>query len=235
MSDALIVLGNWGLGDAVSISGAIVYLSTQQRVVVPCNAKYFEDVESFYIEHPNVTVLPVEDIYRYDYDSRKWSNVLRCQWRRFEGVIDRYDIAWDAWYYEQLGVPLIERWNSCPIAKAVEHVEQISYPAGNTRLVHEDIDRGFILNLPSRPRLKTVYVVPGGRLLGWANAIQNALEIDIIDSCIWHVAESLDLSQGQIRRIHTYCRIHRPTWHRISTKYNWQYVDRREIEDYSSK
>lgn len=225
------VICNTGLGDFFVFSGAFVELARRHGSIrIPALPQYIQTIRACLVAHPEIEVFQIVDDDRMLEEYLHDPNTIRCHWQR----IDRAqalepDISWDRWAYRQFKVDFEHRWSSNPLQKAANCTPQIIFP-GPYYLLHEDPERGFPITYPPWHPVITTRRVQGYRnrtLLAWCDAIHYAKELHVIDSSVWHLANSLDLPAGLIqpRYLHRYVRQWHPTWHAIQTNHMWHYID----------
>ena len=212
-----------GLGDAILLSGAAVVLAQRHGGLrFPCYPRYYESVCSFFFHHPEIQVyqvserageywgLPAESSFT------KEGTVLKSGHYLVNGT--RSDISFPELFYQQLGVDYSHRWASCPIAEAAAHFTDLDLFCET--FVHDDAARGFHVHKGLEG--KTVYRPPGGgTILRYASAIDQAAEIDCMDSSFYHFIESLPKPRGKLF-YHRYARSYQPGWFDYPRKHPWE-------------
>jgi hypothetical protein len=225
------IVCNLGLGDLIVLSGAIVHLAgIHGGLRVPVLDYNLSNADAIFFNHPEIELFVVtgdrelRDSYKNDPDA------LPCYWTRVEGVIVNPDISWDVWMYQQLGVDFNHRYSSNPIENAALKFSQIQLKEPYY-LVHDDQERDFNITYPPwHPFVRTYRIHRSGNLpiLCWVEAIRRAKELHFMDSCCWHLAESMNLFREQDKYIHLYCRVHKDVWHDVHTRYYWQSLGTRK-------
>lgn len=226
------LVAHCGLGDSIILSGAAVVLAKRYGGLrFPCYRQYLESVQSFFVNHPEIYVYPV------DSDGGPWGvpplhmfeivgDPILCGFYKENA---RDDISFIEAFYQQLDVDLNERWNSCPISEAASRfkIPDIENFSWHFCLVHEDKARGFVIDQARMPRKMMQYhPIPGmdyeprRSILRHASIIQNVERMDLIDSCFFHLAESLDV-KGQLF-LHRYARWFPGRWMDYPTKHKWE-------------
>jgi hypothetical protein len=117
-----------------------------------------------------------------------------------------------------------ERWNSSPVAKACEKVEQLPVPSGEYLFLHDDPNRKFLINrkfLPDLPIYRPSFVV-GQSVLALKDVLENAVECHFMDSCMFHLAESLK-PKGRLY-LHRYPRPYNAFANNYKTAHRWNDV-----------
>jgi hypothetical protein len=179
-----------GLGDSITLAGAMVELARQyEGARVPAVPRYMESVRSFYVDHPEIEVYPVEGeppLEAFEVVGK----ALRIghYGARVEGIMTTPEFN-----YAQLGIPYRHRWDSCPIEKAAQKVEQLEWinRGGDMVFLHDDPTRGLIITR-GRPRDCYRPVDCGGSILRYCTLISHAREVHVIDSSFLHLTESIE-------------------------------------------
>lgn len=198
MREATLV-SDWGLGDLISLSGAIARLSVgYDRLTVPCHEHYGTSVKAIFATCPKVHVLI----------SREKDDTGNCVVSPSEMKGDTLSTVWllsgvayDASLsklennYASLGLDYSVRWDWCPIPAAAKLVEQIPVPDEPFTFVHDDPARGFYIQSKYiHADLPIVRPDPGAtdNILAYCSLISRASEGHYIDSSFKHLAESIE-------------------------------------------
>ncbi len=196
---SLTLISHLGLGDSILVSGAAVELAKQHgKLRVPAYEQYIESVKSFYVNHPEIEVFPVDNPEGSNWGSppiecfKVIGEPIMCgvYGRKIEDVT----LSWPETFYQQLGVDFSHRWDSCPLQKAWQHTgpQVLLTPR---YFVHDDTERGYVITklIPKdsigcfRPAGKVA-----GSILRFVYAMAQAQEVHVIDSCFYHLCESID-------------------------------------------
>ena len=214
-----------GLGDIILLAGAIVRLAKRHGGLrIYCYFVNEESVRSFFAAYPEIQVVPVPRGERWYGvpDERALlpavdGNILRCGFYADPRV--RHDISFPELFYEQLGIPYKERFESCPLEAAAEGVTQLETDL--PVFVHDDAIRGFniLKGIDSVP----VYRPPltSGSILQFVNILRKAKKRHCIDSSFYHLIESLLGLTGEFY-YHRYSRLYIPGWFDYVKRYPWQ-------------
>ena len=181
-------------------------------------------MRSFFAAYPNLEIVPLprgaswyglpdESALRPTVDG----NILRCGFYAAQGV--RHDISFPELFYTQLGIPYKERWESCPLEAAAEGVAQLETDL--QVFVHDDAARGFHITkgIDSQPVYRPLD--NGESILRLVNILRKMRKIHAMDSCIYHLVESL-LGIEAALFYHRYPRMYTPGWFDYPRRYNWQ-------------
>lgn len=183
-----------GLGDTIILAGAAVILSERHGGLrFPCWEHNLQSVESFFVNHPKIIVEPIKtehELFRARDTGTEKDFIMSGYYapdRPKEGE------SFDQWFYRQLEVPFEESWNSCPIEKACPKEPNLSgIPAALCAFVHQDIERGFIINKDRIPRYwASAPNIPGQSILRFAGPLKRAQEIHVIESSFQHLIERI--------------------------------------------
>jgi hypothetical protein len=186
-----IVAANLGLGDSITMSGAAVELARQYgQARVPALPHYMENVRSFYVDHPEIEAYEMSG--EPTIESLKIvGTALTCG--HYGPIVQSFDATIQECVYRQLGVDYTHRWDSCPLQRASESVEQLDWPDQSMDKVflHEAPDRGYVI---TRERPKECYAPDKyeGSILRYARMISQAREVHVIDSCFYHLVECIN-------------------------------------------
>jgi hypothetical protein len=234
------LISHVGLGDSILLSGAAVELAKRHgKLRVPAYAQYLESVKSFYVNHPEIEVYSVDNP-----EGSHWGcppvtcfevigEPIYCG--LYANAIGAKSASFPEWFYRQLGVDYSHRWDSCPIQNAWEKSGPIVLKT-NEVFVHDDAERGFNITkgIPEgvffRP-MNPIFKIKSGSfasslsalgILQYSFAIAQAAEVHVIDSCFYHLAESLD-TFGQLF-LHRYARSYSSPWNDYPTRKKWNIV-----------
>lgn len=225
------LIAHCGLGDSIILSGAAVVLAKRYGGLrFPCYPEYLESVQSFFVNHPEIEVYTVKP------EGGPWGvpplqsfdivgDPILCGFYK-EGT--REDMSFLEAFYQQLDVDLNERWNSCPISEAASRLKipDIANFSWHFCLVHQDKERGFVIDQTRMPRDMIQFCPNSARghaeksILRDAVIVKNVERIDVIDSCYFHLAESLEV-KGKLF-LHRYARWFPGRWMDYPTKYKWE-------------
>src|SRR5258708_974030 len=210
-----------GLGDTIIQAGLFVELYKREGLIaIPAYYKYAHSVRSIFKNYPQIEVytLPHED--GWDFGSPPDTAYDVCQsWTGYDtkneirlGVYHS-DIGEDFTksYYRQAGIDYNKRWDSDPIPIAACHYDRQWewLPGINRNFLHDDPKRGYnITKLINRDNC----AIAGGNypmtssILSYFDIIRTARKICVIDSCFFHLVESLykDLNPECDLQIHQY-------------------------------
>lgn len=174
------VIHNLGLGDHIIMAPYIKYLAVQHESInLACYPHNKESVKSFYINHPNINLVP--DDYEGEWnirlgyygDNKQISN---------ESFID--------WFYRQTESDRSFFLEYSPLKEASKRVGQHIVPVEDFIFVHDDPERGFnITNINTK--LRIIRPFKEGSILRYASLIEKAKEIHVIDSSFFHLCEAL--------------------------------------------
>lgn len=179
-----------GLGDAIICAPIIAKLASKHDEVIVPSWKHNEvSVQSFFVNHPNVKVVSIEDhnSYMADFaDSELKLGVYSKDYHQEDGE------NFIMWFYRQAKMTQEERWNWCPIYEAalkcdLEYNPQ--YPLNETVFIqfHKD----FRLKIFHEKATNSVPLE--GSILRYAELLMISPEIHCIDSSFLHLAESLPI------------------------------------------
>jgi hypothetical protein len=220
------------LGDTLVISGAILLLARRygklRYAVLPA---YERSVRDLFIFYPEIEVLTVkvEEVPAIVAETAAEDLILlntpgaHLLPPRFE------EESWATWMYRQAGISFEERWKSCPVRSAAWAVEQVPWPPG-VGFLHDDPERGFrIEKFPKYPVVfQRVKKGEAASILSYAEAIEDAPEVHLIDSAFVHLTESLR-PRGRLF-LHRYARFWRKGWYDIPLRHKWTIIDDEDLQ-----
>jgi hypothetical protein len=214
-----------GLGDLILLSGAIVKLLQRYgRLRIYCYAAHEVSVRSFFAAYPGLVIVPIprgacwyglpdESALRPSVDGK----ILRCGFYAAQGV--RSDISFPELFYAQLGIPYKERFESCPLEAAAEEVTQLETDLDV--FVHDDASRGFHITKGIDSQKVYRPFENGASILQLVNILRKMRKIHCMDSCIYHLVESLLGIMAELY-YHRYPRLYIPGWFDYPKRYPWQ-------------
>ena len=199
----IFVAWHLGLGDAIACAAIVAKLAeSNEEVIVPCFDHNEVSVKSFFVNIPNVTVLPEKDkgklIGSY--------NMLKLGFYNNE-IPKLQEEDFVEWFYRQSGVDISEKETYCPIIKACESVKQI-VPIGAREIecfVHDDVSRGFEIDMKKVKEGHYFKPVNHSKsILQYSKSIIDTKEVHCIDSSFLHLAEALKVPGKKV--YHKYAR-----------------------------
>jgi hypothetical protein len=213
-----------GLGDLILLSGAIVTLAQEfGSVRIFCYAHHETSVRSFFVGYPGVYVVPVPRG-THSYGIPPESELVRS----VDGPILRTgfyadpqvhsDISFPVVFYRQLGIPYTVRWLVSPLEKAAELIPQLKIEC--EVFVHDDPARGFLINQGIEDKAIYRPVERGGSILGFVSLLRQMEEIHCIDSCFYHLIESIGGITAKLY-YHRYARLYIPGWFDYPKLHHW--------------
>jgi hypothetical protein len=220
------------LGDTLVIAGAVVVLAGRYgRLRYACLPKYEQSVRDIFATSAQVEILPVrvEEVPRIVAEVRPEDLILINTPGAALCPPDFETESWATWMYRQVGIPFAERWHSSPVKEAAKLVRQTPWPEG-AAFLHDDTERGFRIEKFLRYPVTFQRVTKGEAesLLGYAQAIEEAPEVHVIDSVFVHLAESLH-PKGSLF-LHRYARFWRRGWYDIPLRHKWTIIDDEDLQ-----
>jgi len=220
------------LGDTIVIAGAVVVLTGRYgRLRYACLPKYERSVRDIFATTSQVVILPItpEEVPLIVGEIRPEDLILINTPGAALCPPDFDRESWATWMYRQVDIPFAERWNSSPVKQAAKLVRQIPWPEG-AAFLHDDAERGFAIEKFLRYPVVFQRVRKGEAesLLGYAQAIEQAPEVHVIDSAFVHLAESLH-PRGALF-LHRYARFWRRGWYDIPLRHKWTIIDDEDLQ-----
>lgn len=168
-----------GLGDHIIMAPYIAEQSLTEKVVIPCYDHNIESVKSFYINHPNVSLVNENSAINWD-----------IKLGHYSGEKQPKDVSFIDWFYDQLEIIRENILPFCPLLSASKRIGQHIVPVEDFIFVHDDPERGFnITNINTK--LRIIRPFKEGSILRYASLIEKAKEIHVIDSSFFHLCEAL--------------------------------------------
>ena len=206
---------NLGLGDAIILAGAVVVLAKRYGKVrfmrLPKNEV---SVRSFFVDHPDIVVECVSD------DVKPIPDDILVGWDNKDDP-PRPSESFDQWFYRQLDIPLSESWDSCPLREAALACYQEVQPKEPYRFVHDDCERGFVINTSSTLlSIRPTPIPTTQSILRYAHMIENAETVWCIDSAFLHLTDRLK-PKGKLYWVRTARPEANIPFHLVKLRHNW--------------
>lgn len=211
------IVWHLGLGDAIACAAIVAKLATENNIVeIPCWKHNEISVKSFFVNHPNVKVIPFEDESSY----LKWmgsfelTDLCLGYYSRFP-QLQHEDFV--QWFYRQARMNIEKKGMYCPIEKAANQGRM--YISTKNIIYHDDSERGFVIK---NKKHNSVSLYRGEfSILTYHNLLLNAKEIHCIDSSFLHLVECLPTT-GKLF-YHKYARPNSPDYKYL--KKEWQILN----------
>ena len=237
------IMNHLGLGDHI-ICNAIYrhYCGKDNIVAIPVKPHNVETVQDMLSDKSNAKILSLDNgnpdnemvAKSMDYAMVGYE-VIRLGYFGSNFLVDR-TLRYDHNFYNQAGVDFKERWDSFYIPPNKQREEEVYKFLGCDEqeyvFLHEDVQRGFIINRSGiDEKYKIMSPVSGGlgsenkfRFCDYRKVIENASEIHCIESSFCALIESLNV--GKKRHAHRYCRpeASRDFCHEFTYKNDWNII-----------
>lgn len=198
----LFIRPHLGLGDAFILNGMVRALAKKNgQITVPAKQHNVSTLRMLWSDLENVTIAPVEDdagatfMAEHHEGSKLLLGLFGKEWNDGKP-------GWDKLMYRQAGVPFEERWSGFKIG-SMPHQHAVNGPP--YALVHEDIERGFVIPSNRKPHLPCRHIWPSNSVLDFVDMITNATEIHCIDSSVACLADSIPTKARKLV-LHLYAR-----------------------------
>ncbi len=211
-----------GIGDAINLSGAAIYLARRDgRLTWHAFAGSEKSVMSIFALNPEVEVVTIPD-----WAINPFANTVTCHTLIFSDEIvipkksklDMFDHI-----YTAHGVPYSVRWDMCPVKEAAKLVPQDPLPdEENYCFVHESPKYGYRIDRSRLPKDLPLYGPEQGlnlSILAYVDTLKAATEIHVVDSAFFHLTESIETCAKLFW--HRYSREYIPGWNSYKTRHNW--------------
>jgi hypothetical protein len=232
-----------GLGDMIITAPLAVYLSEQTEIAYPSYPLYKTSVESFFVNHPRISVYTVPE-HRAGWHwgcvpHEEFNAVVRAGFANVEpirtGIYLRPDDHPDfsRCLYSNIGVPWEVRYRCDPLSKAAESVLQVepAFPNERKIFLHDDPRRAYRITRLVPDGEITFRPNPDERhlsVLRYAKAIYAAKEVHVIDSAFYWLVDSLltGTESGKLPALylHAYVRWPRSKSVRYGSRLPWKYL-----------
>ncbi|HBY68348.1 MAG TPA: hypothetical protein DEG69_11665 [Flavobacteriaceae bacterium] len=200
MKQNLFLHHHLGLGDHICLNGMVLsFLKTGkfEKIFLFCKEKYLSNLNILYTQD-NIKLIPVDN---------DPSKELHCVNKFVSENISQHDKflrvgfcnipenkTCDVYFYEIAGVPYQERFDGFRIERDDKEeqrvLEKLNASGEDYIFVHDDAERGFIINVESD--YKIIRNDPTESVFHYGKIIENAKEFHCIESCIRCYSEHLD-------------------------------------------
>lgn len=204
---------NWhlGLGDAIICAPiAVKYASMYEKVYVPAYDHNTESVKSFFVNYPNIEVVP---------------HYLKVRAKVLNLGAYNKDLpllpgeSFDEWFYRVAGMEIEDkkRFNPFSVLSGKPTLENWM----NYAFVHDDESRGFKINRNHITDGLSIFFPEnkGGSVLSFSARIRYASEIHCIDSSFLHLCDALPTT-GKLYW-HQYARRYEKPLHDVKLTKDW--------------
>jgi len=205
-----------GLGDTIALSGAAAVLSDREGgITLPVRPENMISVASIFADCHNIDLVDADEYLKHVVQG----NLLVEPGHIFlrDTYLDQYQRI-----YKRFGIAYEHRWESSLVPAACEKVEQLPVPEGEYAFVHDDPRRKYLIDRDKITSGLTVYepeFVPGQSILAFRDIIENAVELDFMDSCLFNLAEQLE-PRGKLF-LHRYPRPFHRLANNYKTRHHW--------------
>jgi hypothetical protein len=202
-TEPLFIRPHLGLGDAFIINGMVRALAKKHAsLIFPVKHRNLDTLKNLWSDVPNITLTPVDDDTEADTLAENYKG-QKLMLGLFSGRWNGGQPGWDELMYKQAGVPFEERWEGFKIGRIPIHPHKFSAP--RFALIHEDIDRGFVIPTNRKPDIPCFSVWPSGSLFDFVWMIKHAEEIHCIDSSVACLVDSIPTKAKKLV-LHLYAR-----------------------------
>lgn len=199
--NSIYILGHLGLGDHIVTNGLVRVVADRYDLVqVPCYLHNYESVAFMYRDTPKIQAVAIRD----ESDAVRLSQ-LNTSLRLGYYAPDTFNRElFDKEFYRHAGVNFSDRWDRFYV-KPPQDEEKISH--SGFVFVHEDAERGFLIDKSKVNSSKIIYPVKNGPIFNNLGLINSSSEIHCINSCFIILVDSLPDIPDQKLFIHNYCRV----------------------------
>lgn len=191
----MIIYHHLGLGDHFVCNGLVNYFSQDCKIDLICKNHNLPTIETLYKDNTNITVIPIpgnnELIEVSNYALSTKQQILRIG---FE-LCDPNN--WDRSFYSQVGIDFCERYRLFKIPKVLP--QQIITPYKEYIFIHDQAsDAKYELKIDSSLSIFKPHKELTNNLFSLINIILNAKELHCIDSCFYHLIDSIPDIVGKL-------------------------------------
>lgn len=186
---SIILHHHLGLGDHFLCNGLVHKVSEEyDEVYLACKEHNYETVEYLYSESPKIKIFKIHNYEHEEVNAFSTITGISILKVGFEKCNFK---NWDRSFYDQLNIDFSEKYKSFYIPK---NPPKIILPTPNESfiLVHNEASVGkYDLNIETN--LKIVEILKGisNNLFSYLDLIKNASEIHCINSCLFHLIDSI--------------------------------------------
>ena len=224
----LLVYHHLGLGDHIICSGLVNHLCDEyDTILLLTKTTYVDSVGFLFRNNPRVTVIDVPD----DAAAAKFFESFSGKKIRLGfDYLKKSGLPFDEAFYSQAAIPFVERWDRFSLGRDLE-AEKALFATYKVQLrkyvfLHEDIDKGFVLNRKYivDTALPVVSPIPDltKNIFDYCYLIENATEIHCMDSSFKLLADSLRPTSDSLYH-HLYVR-GRDRLHVSTSRWHWKKV-----------
>lgn len=186
------IMPHIGLGDYIALTPLILKIADGGEAIVPCWKHNMVSVKSFFINHPNIHLLEVENEAQINDFYTKHGVIRMGVYNPSIPPLENEDYI--TWIHRQMGLSEIVYDDT--LGTTSKEVRQNSfYKWDNDKVfMHHDRSRSFIIDMAKYGINLTTAGTPdktNGSILSYADILKEAKEIHVIDSSFLHLAEAL--------------------------------------------
>ncbi len=169
-----------GLGDQIILLGAAVYFARKLGSIAiltsPMDRKSISDL---LVNHPEVEVVCYGD------ENKETIKLVDTHGESIIRELDGPPMDW----YDKMGLPFSERWDSSPVPDAVSSIDSSDIA---TIFVHDDVSRGYRIPVEGYRPLITESIADH------VPALKGAREIHCMDSSFFNLIESMEPLKAEL-------------------------------------
>lgn len=191
----IIVYHHLGLGDHFICNGLVNYLSERvDKLYLMCKENNIETISCLYGDNERVEVISIKNEQK-DIELFSRLNNLRVLQIGFK---DFNNQTFDKSFYSQLNLDFSLRYSGFRLPNNITNSNNIYNKLVHNKpycLIHKTCSEG-VIDFNVETDLDKIYIEPGitKNLLDYVDIIQNAEEIHCIDSSVYHLIDSIDVS-----------------------------------------
>lgn len=184
----MIIHHHLGLGDHFVCNGLVNYLSKDCNIDLICKKYNLPTIETLYEDNTNVTVIPIlgnNELFEVnEYSLRTKQQIIRIGFQLCDPT------NWDRSFYKQVGIDFYERYRLFKLPKVLP--KQIIIPYKEYIFVHDQASNAkHELKIDSSLPIFKPHKELTNNLFSLLDIILRAKEIHCIDSCFYHLIDSI--------------------------------------------
>lgn len=205
----IFIQNHQGMGDMLVANAIFRHFAATHGVIIPCKTHNLPSVQFMLKDlKPAPAFLAVtndEQVNRLlGIAAKRGVKALRLGMFASSSFDEKH---WDREFYRVAGIPFERRWTDWKVERDLSR--EFEPPKEPYVFIHEDPDRGFIIDRARLPDGAKVFASGGpggGPIFNWCSLIENATELHLIDSCFAILADSMTTLKAKRKVIHLYSR-----------------------------
>jgi hypothetical protein len=209
------IMTHLGLGDNFICHGIIREYARQNKVVSFAKPQYYDTVFFMYRDNPNIQILPYDDSQAIQFLQQQKINTesyigIGIYGQNWNTTLT--DKSFDQIFYEQSNVLFNLKFDNFNVVRdlnrELELFKKFNIKEKEYIFVHDDPNRGFIINRNLPENISVVRNVPGltNNLFDYCYLIEKAKEVHVMESSFMFMIDMMKNLECQDMFIHNYAR-----------------------------